>query len=300
MTTQEIKCILTLAETLNFSRAARELNITQPAFSRMIVRVEEELGFKLFLRNTRAVKISQEGDAFIEALKQSYTIYESGVEYARSMLRKENSLDIACSPDFVFHNLPPYIIQFKKRHPQVFVQFAPTTTEKILERLRCNYADIGFIFTDRVRFSSDFERRVLKVIPLHLVMCTENPLSQKDVVLPADLKQEKIIVHQSNAGAYELATYGAPLLMINRKFELHLKESQVALTTQECLLRVACNQGICFLPPTIDYLLPPNCVMRRIDGVDFNLTALWNRGKLSKWAKAFLDGIGTDPEARTG
>lgn len=58
MTTQQIKCILTLAETLNFSKAAQELNITQPAFSRMIVRAEDEIGFKLFQRNTRAVTVS--------------------------------------------------------------------------------------------------------------------------------------------------------------------------------------------------------------------------------------------------
>jgi len=290
MTTLEMKCILVLAETLNFSKAAQELNITQPAFSRMILRAEEELGFKLFIRNTRSVEMSREGETFIVALRQSFAIYKSGIESSRNMLREDRSLNIACASEFVCLDLAPHIVQFKKDHPDIFVECVPMATENIPDRLRTRQFDIGFIFADRDRFNSDFASHILKQIPLHLVINKDNPLSQKEVIMPRDLEQEKITVLRTNVGAYEIGTYGAPLLILNRNFGLHLKESAIAETTQECMMRVACNQGVCFLTSILGYLVPKNCVMRRIDGVDFNFTALWNRGGLSKWAQMFLNG----------
>ncbi|MGN1004012.1 MAG: LysR family transcriptional regulator [Oscillospiraceae bacterium] len=294
MTTQEMKCILMLAETLNFSKSALELNITQPAFSRMIVRAEEELGFKVFLRNTRTVELSREGEAFIISLRKAFAIFNSGIEHSRDMLREGKSLNITCAAEFVCLELAPYVLEFKKEHPDIFVECIPTATENIPGLLRNKQADLCFIFADRERFNSDFGAEVIKKIPLHLLVNKENPLSQKDVLEPKDLEHEKIIVLQTNAGAYEIGSYGAPLFILNKRSGLHLKESEMAVTTQECLIRTACNQGVCFFASTLDYLVPPNCVLKKINGVDFNFIALWNKGGISKWAQMFLNRIEKD------
>ncbi len=291
MTTQEMKCILMLAETLNFSKAAAEMNITQPAFSRMIVRTEEELGFKLFLRNTRAVEITREGEVFIEALRKSFAIYKSGIELSQHMLRGEKAFNIACAAEFVSLELAPHVLAFQKEHPDVCVEFMPTATENIPSLLRNRQADICFFFADREKFSSDFEVDVIKRIPLHLVVNKENPLSQKDVLDAKDLEGEKIIILQTNVGSYEIGSYGSPLFILNRTFGLHLKESTIALTTQESWLRVACNQGVSFFASTLGYLVPPSCVMKKIEGIEFNYVALWNKGRLSKWGERFLEQV---------
>lgn len=289
MTTQQIKCILTLAETLNFSKAAQELNITQPAFSRMIVRAEDEIGFKLFQRNTRAVTVSQEGEAFIIALRQAAAIYKSGVEFSSNMLRKGSSFKIACAAEFICYDLAPCILEFRKKRPHLFVDCVPTATENIPEVLRSKQADIGFIFTNQESYNSDFTSKVLRKIPLHIVVNRKNPLAEKERLEPADLQTEKIVTLQTNIGAYEIGSYGTPLLILNRKYGLHLKEAGMAKTTQECLLHVACDQGICFLTSTLEYLVPPNCIMKRLDGVEFNFTALWNRRGEPRLVHAFLD-----------
>ena len=75
MTSQTINAILALADTLNFSKAAAGMNITQPAFSRMISRAEEEVGFKIFIRNTRFVSLTHEGESFITFLRQATYLY---------------------------------------------------------------------------------------------------------------------------------------------------------------------------------------------------------------------------------
>ncbi len=291
MTTLEMKCILMLAETLNFSKAAQELNITQPAFSRMIARAEEELGFKLFTRNTREVKVSREGEAFILSLRQAAAIYKSGIDFSLNMLRKDNSLEIVCAAEFICLELAPHILEFRKKRPSLFVECTPVATERVPDRLRNKQADIGFIFTNQDHFSSDFASKVISKVPLHVVVNRENPLAKKETLHAADLEAEKFIVLQTNIGTYEIGTYGTPLVILNRKFGTHLKESSIVETTQACLLQVACNQGICFLTSWLPHLVPPNCVMKKLEGVEFNFTALWNKGGISKWAHMFLTGL---------
>lgn len=289
MTTLEMKAILTLTETLNFSKAALEMNITQPAFSRMILRVENELGFKLFIRNTRSVELTGEGEAFVMSLRKSYALYTSGIETSRKMLRLGKTLNITCAAEFICLELTPHVVEFRKRHLDVFVECIPTATENIPERLRNRQADIGFFFADREKFNSDFDSEVLKRVPLYVIMHQDNPLAQKTMLEPSDLEKEKIIVLQKNSGAYEIGSYGAPLFLLNKKFGLHLQEGDVAQTTQECLLRVACNQGVMLLAASLNYLLPDDCVMRELNGVDFNFLVLWNKGGLTSWARMFLN-----------
>lgn len=291
MTTLEMECILRLSETLNFSKAALEMNITQPAFSRMIVRAEEELGFKLFVRNTRSVELSCEGEEFIISLRKSFAMYKSGIERSRKMLREGKALNITCAAEFICLELAPYVMEFQKAHSDLFVECIPTATENIPSLLRNKKVDLGFIFADREKFNTDFEAEVIKKVPLHLLVNKENSLSQKEVLVPEDLVDEKIVVLQTNVGAYEIGSYGAPLFMLNKKTGLHLKDSDTVSTTQECLIRVACNQNVFFMASAIDYLVPPNCVVKPIDGIEFNFIALWNKGGLSKWGKMFLERV---------
>lgn len=267
------------------------MNITQPAFSRMIVRAEEELGFKLFVRNTKKVEISREGEVFIATLRKSFALYKSGIELSWNMLREGKSLNVACAAEFVSLGLAPHVLAFRKEHPDVFLECIPTATENIPGLLRNRQADLCFFFADHEKFNSDFEAEVIDRIPLYLVINKENPLSQKDVLEPIDLEHERIIVLQTNVGSYEIGSYGSPLFMFNRAFGLHLKEGAIALTTQESWLRVACNQGVTFFPSTLDYLVPPSCVMKKIEGVEFNYVALWNKGGLTNWGQKFLERV---------
>ena len=65
MTTYQIEAFITLAQTLNYTKASSLLHTTQPNLSKMIVNMEQELGVKLFVRNKRDVSLSPAGVAFL-------------------------------------------------------------------------------------------------------------------------------------------------------------------------------------------------------------------------------------------
>ena len=64
MTIFQIECFLTVAEFLNFAKAAEQMNISQPAITRQIQSLENELGGKLFQRSTRVVRLTENGHVF--------------------------------------------------------------------------------------------------------------------------------------------------------------------------------------------------------------------------------------------
>lgn len=65
MNTTQLECFLAVAETLNFSKAAGMVNISQPAVSHQISSLEAELGVRLFLRTNKSVQLTKEGLSFI-------------------------------------------------------------------------------------------------------------------------------------------------------------------------------------------------------------------------------------------
>ena len=64
MNTSQLECFLAVCEHLNFSKAAREVRLTQPAVSHQISSLEDELGVKLFFRTSKSVKLTVEGFKF--------------------------------------------------------------------------------------------------------------------------------------------------------------------------------------------------------------------------------------------
>ena len=76
MNTTQLECFVTVANFLNFSRAAEHLRITQPAVSHQINTLEDELGVKLFHRTSKSVRLTQEGYMFTQSAGEILKISE--------------------------------------------------------------------------------------------------------------------------------------------------------------------------------------------------------------------------------
>jgi DNA-binding transcriptional LysR family regulator len=75
---------VTLAEELNFTRAADRLKITQPALSKQIAELEKRIGFAVFKRNQKRVELTDPGQVFIRGCRDSFAILEKSVVLARA------------------------------------------------------------------------------------------------------------------------------------------------------------------------------------------------------------------------
>ena len=70
MNTTQLQCFMSVSNFLNFSRAAEQLGLTQPAVSHQINTLEDELGVKLFYRTSKRVRLTQEGHLFSQYARE--------------------------------------------------------------------------------------------------------------------------------------------------------------------------------------------------------------------------------------
>ena len=122
MNTKQIEMILTVADTLNFTKAADILYIAQPTLSYQIQTLENELHFKIFDRTQKSVVITPAGKAFIETMRNLSLQYRTAVEQAQNYSEKYRE-DITISLPYrsCIHLLPSAMRKMKTIHPETLI-----------------------------------------------------------------------------------------------------------------------------------------------------------------------------------
>ena len=134
----------TVAETLNISRAAKLLYISQPAVSKAIQTLEENLETTLFIRNSRGVRLTDEGTLLYEHTKSAFETLDRGEE---SLKRIKDlgigHLRIGASTTLCKYILLPYLDGFVRENPHIKITIDNQSSTHTLKLLESNDLDIG-------------------------------------------------------------------------------------------------------------------------------------------------------------
>ncbi len=157
MNTDKIKIFLDLAETLNFSRTALNMNITQSAVSQSISSLEKYLGTKLFYRNRKKVSLTPAGRLFYSGMHPVLTQFGKAVIHAREVAQSvKTMLTIGFSgTPYDVYALAELIKDFREDYPQVKVFLENYDYRTLVERLKQGYCDV--ILTKSEAFSESGE-----------------------------------------------------------------------------------------------------------------------------------------------
>lgn len=135
-----------VAGTGNISRAARELYISQPAISKGILRLEENLGVNLFIRSSRGVKLTEEGKLLYDYTKTAFDALKQGeLNLANNTLLGIGHIRIGVSTTLCKYLLLPYLKPFVEAYPHIKITIACQSTFETLELLEQNKIEIGLI-----------------------------------------------------------------------------------------------------------------------------------------------------------
>ena len=136
----------TVANAGNISKAAKELYISQPAISKSIQKLEDGIGCKLFLRSSRGVTLTEEGELLYSYVKNAFETLTLGEEKLhRSIELGVGHLKIGVSSTLCKYLLLPYLKEFIKRHPHISISITCQSTNDTLKLLEENKIDIGLI-----------------------------------------------------------------------------------------------------------------------------------------------------------
>lgn len=146
MDLQKIECFLALAQYLNFTKAAESLYKTQSVLSRNILSMEEELGFKLFIRTKRNVALTPAGKHLETGFKQIMELYDTVTAQATAInTGYEGSLHICTvAGQTISHTFSPLLREFSKDHSSIFVNISAKNVAEIKHMLQNQQIDFAY------------------------------------------------------------------------------------------------------------------------------------------------------------
>lgn len=194
----QIEYFLAVAEKLNFTEAAKALYISQPSLSKQIGLLEEELGFHLFLRNKRMVRLTPAGEVLKDRWKHLTTELELSVEEAvKANASYAGEIKVGMINTMVVQKyIEPIFTSFSEKYPKMMLSFESYSFKELREKLLSGDLDIIFTFYFDFDFqlNEDIVWKRVEEMRLCLVVPKSNPLSLRDNLTLADVKNEPFIL----------------------------------------------------------------------------------------------------------
>ncbi len=135
-----------VAESENFSAAAKNLYVSQSAVSQAMKQLEQELQVRLFNRGPRGVTLTADGEVLYEHVRSAMSMLESGEsKLAQSLTLEAGKLTIGASETVTAQYLLPYLEQFHKQYPSIRLEVTVGRSQKILKELKSGKVDIAFV-----------------------------------------------------------------------------------------------------------------------------------------------------------
>jgi DNA-binding transcriptional LysR family regulator len=186
MEMQQIRYFLALARTLNFTRAAEQANVSQPALTRAIQQLEHELGGPLFHRERANTHLSELGRMMLPYLEQVHAQAEAAKQHAKAAKKLDNvtlKLGVMCTIGPAL--IADLIVKFRAAHPSVELQVTEEGSSELMDMLSkgdLHLALHGLPEGPDVRFHALplFRERFVIAIP------PDHPLAAKNVVTCRD------------------------------------------------------------------------------------------------------------------
>ena len=146
MELRHLRYFVAVAELENVSRAALKLHVSQPALSRQIRDLEDEIGFCLLERTAKSVRLTDAGHAFLNDARTLLQQAEEAVKKARAIASAEpTELKVGYSPAATLRILPPVLRAYQRVMPKVHVKLHDWSNEANVAGLRDGRLNLAFV-----------------------------------------------------------------------------------------------------------------------------------------------------------
>ena len=203
MTLQQLKYVITVAETRNISKAAEKVYISQPSLTAAIHQLEDEMGIKIFSRTNKGVEISKEGEEFLSYARQVIEQTNLLEERFAGKAREACAFSVSCQHySFAVNAFVDVINEYGKDRYNFTLR--ETQTYEIIEDVSSLKSEIGVIYLNKN--NQDVIEKLLKKNDLiftslftakaHVFISDKNPLRKKDKITLKDLQPYPYLIYE--------------------------------------------------------------------------------------------------------
>ena len=240
MTTKQIDYCIEVARTLNFSRAADNLFVSQPTFSYQIRLLEEEVGFTIFERTGKGAVLTPAGAQFVSFLTSMREDLKRAIEQGQNFSAKyTDSISISMMVRPAVYFLPEAMRLFAESHPRV--QILPVFQyEGGVESFLRNEVDILFALKEQTKQIPGIHVHDLFESHIYLIAQRDDPLAAKNLITGEDLEGRTLMVGGGSPPA--LKAVQNRLIGTGKIDYFNSADHDTTLTN------VAAGRGICLAP----------------------------------------------------
>ncbi|MDF2921601.1 MAG: alsR [Paenibacillaceae bacterium] len=289
MNLKQLEYFVAVAETLNFTKAARKFYISQTAITKQIMALETILNARLFNRTKHHVELTPAGVVFLNEAKSILNRAEEAMERVHLATGGiSGSLNIGFVKGYEKTSFSDLILDFHKEYPNIFMSFTRNNAEELNRAVESRDLDIVFTIT-RTGRNGELEQRPIKKYPLAAVVYPTHPLASRSSLRLDELKNEELLLmdasfRESNSRGIVIKDY-----LASQSMPLITQQSR---DPESILLMVSANMGVAVLPSYVlkyfnhsrDLIIIP--LEDEVEMVE--IAALWNRSNNNPALGMFL------------
>jgi DNA-binding transcriptional LysR family regulator len=269
---RHLRYFVAVAEELHFARAAERLHLSQPPLSQQIRKMEEILGYPLFVRTSRSVKLTPAGEALLERARRTLRNIQRDIEDVRSVGGGEvGSLSVGFVSSAILTALPRVFNRYREVYPGVQFRLCEGFTSLVLDGLDNGTLDAGIL-----RDSDPSEMLSIKPLfsePFVAVLPAKHRCARQKSISARMLRDEPFVYYPRIAGA---RAFEKPLTI----FEEHGFRPDIVQEASHWLsiLRlVGAGFGVSVAPACVSRMSPPDvvCLPIRDAKVVSNIEIAW-------------------------
>ncbi|MFZ4451276.1 LysR family transcriptional regulator [Salibacterium aidingense] len=273
MELKQLRYFLEVHQEESFSKASEKLHVSQPALSKVIHQLEEELDIRLFDRSTRHLKITGEGEMIRKHAQKVLRDVEDLTKAANEIkLRKKGSFTFGLPPVIGSSFFPSIIASFRKQYPEAEMHIVEEGAKIMEQSLLEGNIDVGVAILPVDE--EQFEVRPIVKRELLLVVSKEHSLAGRENVTMKELEHERFLMFRKGFSLYDRVREGA----IQAGFEPVIEHES---TQWDFLIELAmADLGVAFLPETVvkKANLHDVAVLSVTDpSIHWNLALIWRR-----------------------
>src|SRR5580658_9072199 len=194
MELRHLRYFLVVGELLSFTKASTQLRIAQPALSRRVQDLEDEIGVDLLKRRPRGVWFTAEGKLFLEKTRGLLKLAEESVEQVRALARGQfGELHVGYSPSPTVEILPPALAAFQKAFPHVNVLLHDASRRELVDGLQDGTLELAIMPDAANSQTPGVEFEVLRTYPICVTLAPTHPFGRLKSIPLEKLANEPIV-----------------------------------------------------------------------------------------------------------
>jgi DNA-binding transcriptional LysR family regulator len=196
MELRHFRYFVAVAEAENVSRAALKLHVSQPGLSRQIRDLEDEIGFSLFERSAKALKLTDAGKTFLTEAKSVLLHADDAVKKARAVSGGMNGeINVGYAPSLTVQILPAALRAFQEKFPGVRVALHDLSTEEMLAQLGEKFLQVALTVRPPAKLLRGLKFEELARYAMCVAVAPKHPLAKLKFITLEQIAREPLIAY---------------------------------------------------------------------------------------------------------